>query len=172
MKASHVTHWSKGIRPFLIAALIAFIALATVAMPVAHASGGGGPDSSCDSSYSSCDGNSINDPSTTTLDQLPTNLDYYCGRVHDLGGKWPMHLYVGDCLISNIKNYRWTVTTVEGVLDRTLCEEIVLACLTVHALAFFIQGEIGHLADETSQCGNQGVYIHVYGGFFRSHSVC
>ena len=40
------------------------------------------------------------------------------------------------------------------------------------ALALLINHEINHLADESKQCGNQGVFIHLYGVVFRSSPVC
>lgn len=111
------------------------------------------------------------DTSSANYDSLPDTI-YYCNRVHYLGGSFPKHFYVGHCLIQNIEQYSMTISGIAKVISATLCEENFVCAGVVDGLAGLIKGEIDHIYDEDNQCGQNGVYIHWFNGFFRTHPVC
>lgn len=112
------------------------------------------------------------DTANSSIDQLPVNTSYYCNRVQYLGEKWPVHLYVGGCLVSEINQYSWSIDTIKSVLDTTVCATSEICTISVNTVAYFLHNEIHHITTESNQCGGRGIYVHVFGGFFRTHPVC
>jgi hypothetical protein len=104
---------------------------------------------------------------------LNYNMSAYCDKIQNLKlGNFPIHLYMGPCLINKIKSGSWATGLIETVVDKALCEDNLICGLTVKLLAFFIHGEIDHIADESDQCGGKGVYIYALDPDFHTYSVC
>ncbi len=112
------------------------------------------------------------DTGTSSMDQLPANLSYACDRVEYLGGKWPVHLYVGGCLVNEINQYSWAIDSIKNVLNSTVCTVNQVCVIAVDVTAYFLHNEIHHMVAESNKCGGNGIYVHVFGAFFRTHPVC
>jgi hypothetical protein len=112
------------------------------------------------------------DTANSSIDQLPADLSYECNRVEYLGGKWPVHLYVGGCLVNEINQYSWAIDSIKNVLNSTVCAANQVCVIAVDVTAYFLHNEIHHIVAESNKCGGNGIYVHVFGAFFRTHPVC
>ena len=112
------------------------------------------------------------DAANSSIDQLPTNMSYDCDRVEYLGGKWPVHLYIGGCLVNEINQYSWAIDSIKSVLNSTVCVVNQTCVIAVDLTAYFLHNEVHHMVAESNKCGGHGIYVHVFGAFFRTHPVC
>ena len=112
------------------------------------------------------------DTANSSIDQLPANMSYSCDRVEYLGGKWPVHLYIGGCLVNEINQYSWAIDSIKNVLTSTVCAANQTCVIAVDVTAYFLHNEIHHIVAESNKCSGHGIYVHVFGAFFRTHPVC
>lgn len=96
----------------------------------------------------------------------------YCDSIYNLGGTFPVHLYIGGCFINKVKSGNWAVGVTGTVISDILCKRNTACNVSIDLLAFFLHDEISHIADESDQCQGQGVYLHAWGPFFHTYLVC
>ncbi len=147
METTHATHWSKHIRPFLVAVLIACIASATIVIPVTHASS-----------------------HTTYNEHYEHNDSITCNGFRYLGGTWPARFHLGDCAIKKLKKNSWIVNTL-GAIGAVL-SKIPVVKIGVTIITAWLGHEIDQIYDMSNKCNGAGVYIDFYTAYFQYHSVC